>query len=361
MPTNTHAKPIEFVVPPGAAGERLDRFLVSQLTDLSRSRIQSLMSEGRILVDGAARKASHRIEAGETITVDTPAPPPPGVEPEHIPLDVLYEDADVAVINKPAGMIVHPGAGADTGTLVAALLDRYGARGLSTVGGPLRPGIVHRLDKLTSGAVVIARTDAAHAKLVNDFRDRLVEKEYVALLHGRLKSNEAKGRGGSHGMEVRGREGPAAEGNNNQGTIELPVSRDLRRRSRMTARRREGRPARTDWRVLLRLGAFTLIRANLHTGRTHQIRVHFSALGCPVVGDTLYGAPRQERIDGKLLPPLERNFLHAARIAFAHPRTARRIEVRAPLPADLVSYLHSLASALKSEPASIDAALKEFL
>lgn len=356
MSTNTHAKPTEFVVPLEAAGERLDRFLVTQLTDLSRSRIQSLMSEGRILVDGTARKASHRIEPGEIITVDAPAPPPPGVQPEHIPLDVLYEDADVSVINKPAGMIVHPGAGADTGTLVAALLDRYGARGLSTVGGPLRPGIVHRLDKLTSGAVVIARTDAAHAKLVNDFRDRLVEKEYVALLHGRLKSSGAQS-GASQGREVH----QATEGSNNQGTIELPVSRDLRRRSRMTARRREGRPARTDWRVLLRLGAFTLIRANLHTGRTHQIRVHFSALGCPVVGDTLYGAPRQERIDSKLMPPLERNFLHAARIAFAHPRTARRIEVRAPLPAGLVAYLHSLASALHAAPASIDNSLKEFL
>jgi 23S rRNA pseudouridine1911/1915/1917 synthase len=360
MPTNTHANPIEFVVPPDAAGERLDRFLASQLTDLSRSRIQLLMAEGRILVDGTARKASHRIEPGEIVTVDNPAPPPPGVEPEHIPLDVLYEDADVAVINKPAGMIVHPGAGADTGTLVAALLDRYGARGLSTVGGPLRPGIVHRLDKLTSGAVVIARTDAAHAKLVNDFRDRLVEKKYVALLHGRLKSSEAKASAGQ-GRVQQGREGDRSEGSNNQGTIELPVSRDLRRRSRMTARRREGRPARTDWRVLLRLGAFTLIRANLHTGRTHQIRVHFSALGCPVVGDTLYGAPRQERIDGKLLPPLERNFLHAARIAFAHPRIARRIEVRAPLPAGLVSYLHSLAAALHAAPPAIDAALKEFL
>ena len=193
-------------------------------------------------------------------------------------------------------MIVHPGAGANSGTLVAALLHRFGgARGSPTVGGPLRPGIVHRLDKDTSGAIVIARTDAAHRKLVEDFRDRLVQKTYVALLHGKIKGES--------------------------GTIELPVSRDLRRRSRMTARRREGRAARTDWRARLRLGGFAFIEADLHTGRTHQIRVHFSALGCPVVGDTLYGAPRQERVGRELLAPLDRNFLHAARVAFAHPRT----------------------------------------
>src|SRR5208282_3699213 len=163
---------------------RLDRFLVSQLPALSRSRIQALMEEGRVRVDGVARKASHRIGPGESVSVEIPPAPPPGVAAEPIPLEVLYEDADVAVINKPAGMIVHPGAGADSGTMVAALLDRFGGAGLSTVGGPLRPGIVHRLDKGTSGAVVIARTDAAHRKLVDDFRDRLVDKTYVALLHG---------------------------------------------------------------------------------------------------------------------------------------------------------------------------------
>ncbi|MGC2330631.1 MAG: RluA family pseudouridine synthase [Candidatus Acidiferrales bacterium] len=325
----------EFVVGGEDAGQRLDRFLVSQLPALSRARIQSLMEEGRVQVDGASRRASHRVAAGEHVTVEIPAPPPAGVEAEPIALDVLYEDADVAVVNKPAGMIVHPGAGANAGTLVAALLHRFGSEGLSTIGGPLRPGIVHRLDKDTSGAIVIARTDEAHHKLVEDFQDRLVQKTYVALLHGKIKGDA--------------------------GTVDLPVSRDLRRRSRMTARRREGRAARTDWRARLRVGAFTFIEADLRTGRTHQIRVHFSALGCPVVGDTLYGAPRQERVDSQLLAPLGRNFLHAARVAFDHPRTARRIEIRAPLPAELRDYLAALGRAAKSDPVSVDALLREYL
>jgi len=327
---------MKFNVSSEHAGERLDRFLVLQLPALSRSRIQSLMEEGHVLVDGIVRKASHRIQSGEAVTVEIPRALPPGVEPEPIPLHVLYQDADIAVINKPAGMIVHPGANADTGTMVAALLHRFGGgAGLSAIGGPMRPGIVHRLDKATSGVIVIALTDAAHRKLVEDFRDRLVEKTYVALLHGKMKGEK--------------------------GTIELPVSRDLRRRARMTARRREGRPARTDWRASLRLGAFTLIEADLLTGRTHQIRVHFSALSCPVVGDTLYGAPRQERVAAELLPPLNRNFLHAARVAFSHPITAKRIEVRAPLPPELAGYLEALGRATQTDPALIDAALKEFL
>jgi 23S rRNA pseudouridine1911/1915/1917 synthase len=324
-----------FAVDDEHAGLRLDRFLVAQLADLSRSRIQSLMDEGRVSVDGVARKASHRVEPGESVAIEIPPAPSPGVEPEHIPLQILYEDDDVAVINKPAGMVVHPGAGAEAGTLVAALLGRYGPSGLSSVGGPLRLGIVHRLDKGTSGVILVARTDAAHARLVNDFRDREIEKEYLALLHGKLKGTS--------------------------GTVELPVARDLRRRSRMTARRREGRAARTDWRVRLRLGNFTFIDASLHTGRTHQIRVHFSALGCPVVGDTLYGAPRQERVESLSLPALERNFLHAARVAFIHPRTKHVVDIRAPLPPDLAGYLKALARALNTDPAPIDALLREFL
>jgi 23S rRNA pseudouridine1911/1915/1917 synthase len=183
--------------------------------------------------------------------------------------------------------------------------------------------------------IVVARTDAAHRTLAEEFRDRIVRKIYVALLHGKIEGDS--------------------------GSIELPVARDLRRRSRMTARRREGREARTDWRARLRFDAFTIIEADLRTGRTHQIRVHFSALGFPLVGDTLYGAPRRERAGSELLPPLDRNFLHAARVAFAHPRTGRRIDVRAPLPSELVSYLNALGAATKADPAVIDAALQEFL
>jgi 23S rRNA pseudouridine1911/1915/1917 synthase len=325
-----------FVVNAEQAGQRLDRFLASQLPDMSRTHIQLLMEEGRVLVDGGAMKPSHRIEQGATVTLEIPPVPLPGVDAEEIPLDILYEDRYLAVLNKPAGMIVHPGAGADSGTLVAALLHRFGGmEGLSTVGGPLRPGIVHRLDKGTSGVIVVALTNEAHLKLIEEFRERRVQKTYLALLHGKLDGET--------------------------GTVDLPVARDLKRRSRMTARRRDGREARTDWRVRLRLENFTLVEADLHTGRTHQIRVHFSALGSPVVGDTLYGAPRQERVGTGLLPPLGRNFLHAARIAFAHPMTGKQIEVRAPLPAELVSYLKNLGDSVKSAPRPIDAALKEFL
>ena len=330
------AESSEFVVSAEDAGQRLDRFLAAQFPALSRSKIQALMEEGRVRVDGIARKASHRIESGESITIEIPAPPPAGVAAESIPLEVLYEDDDLAVVNKPAGMVVHPGAGLDSGTMVGAMLHRFGgSRGLSAVGGPLRPGIVHRLDKGTSGAIVIAKTDAAHRKLVEDFRARRVQKTYVALLHGKLKETS--------------------------GTVELPIARDLRRRSRMTARRRAGREARTDWRVRLRLDRFTLIEAGLHTGRTHQIRVHFSALGCPVVGDSLYGAPRRERAGSETLPPLERNFLHSARLAFTQPTTGKHIDVRAPLPPELASYLQSLGRATHTDAASIDAVLRDYL
>lgn len=326
----------EVVVSDENAGQRLDRFLVSQLPELSRTRIQSLLENGLVRVSGAAPKASYRVEAGDRVTVEIPEPAAAGVRAEPIVLDVLYEDEHIAVINKPAGMIIHPGAGADGGTMVGALLNRFGGmEGLSSVGGPLRPGIVHRLDKDTSGAVVIARTDAAHRTLVEEFQNRRVQKTYIALLHGILQGEK--------------------------GTIDLPIARDLRRRSRMTARRREGREARTDWRVRLRIDGFTLVEASLHTGRTHQIRVHFSTAGCPVVGDTVYGAPRQERVGTQMLPPLERNFLHSARLAFAHPATGKQMEFRAPLPAELADYARTLVRVAKADQRVFDASLKEYL
>jgi len=332
----TSAEFSEFIVLPARAGERLDRFLASQLPELSRSKIQSLVEQGRVRVDGVARKASHRIEAGEAVAIEIPPRPSAKVAAESIPLEILYEDEDLAVINKPAGMTVHPGAGADAGTMVGALLHHFGGdRGLSAVAGPLRPGIVHRLDKQTSGAIVIAKNDLTHRRLVEDFRARRVKKTYLALLHGRIKQDA--------------------------GTIDLPIARDLRRRSRMTTRRREGRAAQTDWRVRLRLDGFSLIEADLRTGRTHQIRVHFSALGCPVVGDTLYGAPRRERVGAELLPPLGRNFLHSARLGFEHPRTGRTIDAHAPLPPELANYLQELGRATHVGARSIDDALRQFL
>jgi len=333
---NKLATKTELVVSAEDAGQRLDRFLVSHLPELSRTRIQSLVQDGFVQVSGVAMKPSYHVESGNRVSVEIPEAPPPGVAAEPIPLDVLYEDEYLAVINKPAGMIIHPGAGAQSGTMVAALLDRFGGEeGLSTVGGPMRPGIIHRLDKETSGAVVIARTDEAHKKLVEEFQNREVQKVYLALLHGKLKGEK--------------------------GTIDLPVTRDVRRRTRMTARRREGREARTDWKVKLRMDGFTLAEANLHTGRTHQIRVHFSTVGCPVVGDTVYGAPRQERVGLQLMPPLERTFLHSARLSFEHPVSGKLLSFRAPLPPELAEYAHTLGKAAGTNPQQIDAALKEYL
>ena len=318
------------------AGQRLDRFVASQLTSVSRTRIQKLVEGGFVQVSGSAMKPSYRVESGDRVIVEIPERPAAGVEAEPIELEVLYEDEEIAVINKPAGMIIHPGAGAQRGTMVGALLSRFGGmEGLSSVGGAMRPGIVHRLDKGTSGAVVIARTDSAHRRLVEEFQTRRVKKTYVALLHGKLKGES--------------------------GAIDLPIARDLRRRSRMTARRREGREARTDWRVLRRIGGFTLVEARLHTGRTHQIRVHFSTAGCPVVGDGMYGAPKQERVGTELLAPLERNFLHSVRLAFRHPSTGKTMEFRAPLPAELREYADALWQAAHEDQREFDASLKEYL
>jgi|HubBroStandDraft_6_1064221.scaffolds.fasta_scaffold15956_4 23S rRNA pseudouridine1911/1915/1917 synthase len=330
---NDTAENLTFAVSEDDAGTRLDRFLATRAGELSRTRIQELIAEGRVSVNGVVTKPSHRVEAGEQVEIEVPQAEELEVAAEAIPLDVLYEDDDLAVVNKPAGIAVHPGAGESTGTLVGALLYRFGT--LSAIGGPRRPGIVHRLDKGTSGALVVARTDEAHRGLVEQFQERLVEKTYVALLHGKMREQS--------------------------GRIELPVARDLRRRTRMTTRRRDGRTARTDWTAKLFLGAFTLIEAGLHTGRTHQLRVHFSSLGFPVIGDALYGAPRIETVHGTQLPELGRNFLHAAHIRFAHPITGEPLDVRAPLAPALKTYIYDLGRALAAEPGPIDAALAPYL
>jgi 23S rRNA pseudouridine1911/1915/1917 synthase len=324
------------VVSVSEAGQRLDRFLAARLPEFSRTRVQSLIDHGRVNINGSPGKRSYRVESGDEIAMQIPAPSPAEAEPEAIPLEILYQDDDLAVVNKPAGMIVHPGAGAKTGTMVNALLHQFGARGeLSSIGGELRPGIVHRLDRETSGALLIARNDSAHRALAEGFSSHQIEKTYIALLHGKLKEDS--------------------------GRIELPIARDLHRRIRMTTRRRGGRVARTDWRVRLRLPGYTLVEADLHTGRTHQIRVHFSALGHPVAGDTLYGAPRQPKIGSALLPPLGRNFLHAARLKFKHPKKGKAIEVRAALPSELVDYLREIARSGSVARAAVDAALKPYL
>jgi len=322
-----------FVVATEEAGQRLDRYLAARLPELSRTRIQELIDEGRVRVGGGSARRAHRVAPGEAIEVEVLPRPPLEAVPEPIPIEILYEDEDLVVVNKPAGMAVHAGAGTACGTLVNALL--HCLKKLSKVGGALRPGIVHRLDRGTSGVLIVARHDVAHRELAEQFRARHVVKTYIALVHGRLEQDA--------------------------GAIGLPIARDLRRRTRMTAWRREGREARTDWRVLARLDGFTLVEVGLRTGRTHQIRVHFSALRHPIVGDTLYGAPRHVRAGRQTLPPLGRNFLHAARIGFLHPRQAVAVEVRAPLPAELRAYLERLAAALGLGTAAIDAAIRAYL
>jgi 23S rRNA pseudouridine1911/1915/1917 synthase len=309
------AKTVSFVVPAEDSHQRLDHFLAAHLPELSRTRIQELIREGRARVDAEVRRRpSLRMRGGERLALEIVERPPLAAEPEPIPLAVLYEDEDLVGVDKPAGLVVHAGAGQRRGTLVNALLHRY--RQLSQVGGALRPGIVHRLDKATSGVLLVAKNDPAHRRLAEQFRQRQVEKRYLALVHGRLPRR--------------------------RDTISLPVARDPRRRTRMTARRRKGREARTEYRVLASTDAFTFLEAFLHTGRTHQLRVHFAALGHPVVGDTLYGAPRRLVQGRSSEPTLQRNFLHAQRLRFRHPRTDRPVEICSPLPEELKEMLERL-------------------
>ena len=319
------------------AGLRLDRVVVQHFPELSRTRVQELIEEGLVLLNGKAAKDSHKVHANDVIRVVPQERPPLQAEPEAIPLDVQYEDDDVIAINKPAGMSVHAGAGNSHGTLVNALLGR--GQQLSQSDDPVRPGIVHRLDKETSGILLVAKNDFAHAKLSEAFRQRAIRKIYIALVQGILE-------------EERGR-------------IELAIARDPNRRTRMTATRalllRNSRPARTDWRVLAKIDSTSLLELQLHTGRTHQIRVHFSALRHPVVGDTLYGAAAQLHVGRRMLPALGRNFLHAAKIGFAQPHSGKLIELSAPLPADLREYLAKLIAAVGESQARIDAALQGFL
>ena len=327
----------QFIVSPSDAGSRLDRLVASNCPGLSRTRVQELLAAALILVNGRSAKGSYRLRGGEHITVEAPERPPLRGQPETIPLEVLYEDEELLAINKPSGMVVHAGAGQTRATLVNALLGR--GQTLSHRADALRPGIVHRLDKDTSGIILVAKNDVAHAKLGEAFRQRSIEKTYIALVQGVIKE--------SHGR------------------IALAIARDPRRRVRMTARRGallgKAREARTDWRVLARVDSTTLAEVQLHTGRTHQIRVHFSALGHPVVGDTLYGAAAQLRVGKITLPSLGRHFLHAAKLEFSHPRSGAWLELRAPLPPELHSFLRRLAETSGQDCGQIDAALASYL
>jgi 23S rRNA pseudouridine1911/1915/1917 synthase len=323
-----------------AKGQRLDLFLAAQLEGVSRSRVQLLIDQGDVLVDGLHEKASLKLRGGERIDITgEPHPAPLKATAEEIPLDVIYEDADLAVINKPAGMMVHAGSGQNEearnrGTLVNALLYRFKA--LSATGGDLRPGIVHRLDKDTSGLIVVAKNDRTHAALAELFSSRQIKKTYIALVQGAVERA--------------------------RGTINTNVGRDPQRRTRMTTKPLgDARAAVSHYEVVRRLanrfGKFTLVRVRIETGRTHQIRVHMASIGHPVVGDTLYGgsghltdqvasqaatskAARRKAEPEKL--KLGRNFLHAAQLEFPHPSTGKLLQLEAPLPAELEEFLSRL-------------------
>jgi 23S rRNA pseudouridine1911/1915/1917 synthase len=317
--------PRHFVVDPEDAGKRLDQFLVSQIAETSRARVQQLIDEKKVLVNDSAAKASLRLRGGEWISIlGAVKSPPLRAMAEEIPLDIVFEDDDLAVVNKAAGMMVHAGAGAtedarNRGTLVNALLHRFGQ--LSGVGGELRPGIVHRLDKATSGLIVVAKNDEAHRKLAAQFARRVVKKTYIALVHGWMKLDH--------------------------GTISSSISRDSVRRTRMTTKRSGGREAITHYAVQKRIdsryGKFTLLEVRIDTGRTHQIRVHLASLRHPVVGDTLYGAPREMTAKNTDAIALPRNFLHAAALQLQHPRSGRALSFARSLPAELQGFLEKLA------------------
>lgn len=312
-------------LPLSRRGERLDLALAALLPDQSRAALQRLMREGRVLLAGGPARASYRVRGGERVVVDLPFPPPSTLEPEDRPLDVLHEDADLLVINKPPGMTVHPGAGRRSGTLVNALL--HHCRGLSGIGGILRPGIVHRLDRETSGVLVVAKNDAAHRDLSDQFKARTVSKIYEALVRGRPRLA--------------------------QGTLDAAIGRHPVARTRM-ALRRSGRAARTAYRLVLPLGIVSLLEVRPETGRTHQIRVHLSALGHPVVGDTLYGGARfheaRDRRAREALLAYHGLALHARSLGFHHPRTGAFCAFAAPRPRDLADLIAALA-ALQGAPA----------
>ncbi len=337
--------PITLTASPEAAGQRLDQYLAAHLSqadqaEVSRARVQQLIAKGKVLVNQAAAKASLRLRGEERITVTAPALAPPlRAIPEEIALDIVYEDDDLAIVNKPAGMMVHAGAGAtddarNRGTLVNALLHHFGK--LSAVGGELRPGIVHRLDRATSGLMVVAKNDESHRRLARQFSGREVRKTYIALVHGWPKQD--------------------------RGTIQSAISRHSQRRTRMTTRGFGGREAVTHYVVERKIdapyGKFALVELKIETGRTHQIRVHMSSLGHPVVGDALYGAPGELRSQSNKrrsagMPAtlgLDRNFLHSATLELTHPRTRELLKFSRPLPKELENLLASLENARQEGP-----------
>jgi 23S rRNA pseudouridine1911/1915/1917 synthase len=311
-----------FAVSEDSVGARLDVFLTSVLGGHSRSNIQRLIKDGHVQVDGKSAKSNQAMKAGQTVLVDLPEPVDPAPQPEAIPLPIVYQDKDLIVIDKPAGMVVHPAAGHSTGTLVNALL--HHVDDLSGIGGEKRPGIVHRLDRGTSGLMVVAKNDAAHEELSRQFHDREVEKEYIALVWGEVQAGRR---------------------------IDAPIGRDEGNRKRMSAKARRSREAVTRIVKTQKFGVvLTLAHVAIYTGRTHQIRVHLSEIGHPVVGDPLYGGVHR-RVPGDLraVTHLQRPFLHAAKLAFTHPTEQRRMEFVSPLPEDLQRVLDELTEQIHGD------------
>jgi len=299
-------------------GARLDHFITAVLPDHSRSQIQRLIRTGHILLNQKTVRTSRTVHADDIITLEFPPPTPSKPAPEPIPLRVIHDDSDLVVVNKPAGMVVHPAAGHASGTLVNALL--HHVQGLSGIGGEQRPGIVHRLDRGTSGVMVVAKHDAAHAELSRQFADREVEKEYATLVWGLLNTGRR---------------------------IEAPLGRDPANRQKMSTRARRARSAVTRVTGTERLRGLTFATIAIATGRQHQIRVHLNSIGHPVVGDAIYGGVRRHlAADHRILATLDRPFLHAHRLAFRHPRDARKVEFRAPLPNDLQTIVDLLREKL---------------
>ncbi len=305
-------------VAPEAAGLRLDRFLADRFPHRSRSALQKLIREGLVTVAGEAARPSMDVRAGDRIDIRFPPPSPTDLQPEPMNLRVVFEDDSLLVIDKPAGLVVHPGAGAETGTLVHGLVARKGP--LSAIGGPRRPGIVHRLDKGTSGLLIIARTDRAHLALIEQFKGREVEKVYQALVWGRPRGQT--------------------------GVIEATIGRDRTNRLRMSVKAPGGRPALSEWRVLRELPGFTFLEVRPRTGRTHQIRVHLQSIGHPIVGDERYGGAQSKGVQDPRKRLALRNFdrlaLHAAHLALAHPVSGKRLSFDSPLPAEFRSLLEAL-------------------
>ncbi|HET9219638.1 MAG TPA: RluA family pseudouridine synthase [Terriglobia bacterium] len=300
-------------VGPEDRGQRLDIFLARNLVQFTRSHIQTLNRAGAVRIGERQEKAGYRLRGDEVIEIDLGDSRQPALEPREIPLQVVYEDEDLAVLEKPAGLVVHPGAGTREATLVQGLMFRF--QKLSGAGGASRPGIVHRIDKWTSGLLIIAKNDWAHARLSRAFQDRAVEKTYLALVHGRLK--EASGE------------------------VALNISRHSTVRTRMSARVGRGRVALSSWRKLKEIGDFSLLEVKIKTGRTHQIRVHLAAIGHPVVGDDVYGERRYAVFARKYGKP-GRYFLHASELKFTHPRTGQTLQFRSPLPEELSSLLEQV-------------------